>query len=111
MEWGGSKMLRFMGFMARQTEVVDIVELTPNEVVAKINSATDQITRDDAVDATTISGWDSVIYEIRDEWKLKPDKQRGVIFSEPLSGHHVVCAINRRPTGDYEFIYEDDPVT
>jgi len=102
-------MLRLMG-MARQTEVVDIVELTPNEVVAKVNAATAQITRDDAVDAKTVSGWSDVIHEIRDSWKGKPDKERGVIFSEPNSGQMCVVAINRRPTGDYEFIYDDDPI-
>jgi hypothetical protein len=103
-------MLRFSGTMARQTEIVDIVELTPNEVVAKVNAATTQITRDDAVSAETVSGWSAVIHEIRDSWKAKPDKERGVIFSEPTSGNMVVCAINRKNTGDYEFIYDDDPV-
>ena len=102
-------MLRFMG-MARQTEVIDIVELTPNEVIAKVNAATNQITRNDAVDAQTVSGWNNVIHEIRDTWRAKPDKERGVIFSEPTSGHMVVCAINRKNTGDYEFIYDDQPV-
>ena len=96
--------------MARQIEVIDIVELTPNEVIAKVNTATTQITRNDAVDAQTVSGWKAVIPEIRDAWASKPDKERGVIFSEPISGQMVVCAINRRPTGDYEFIYDDDPV-
>jgi hypothetical protein len=46
----------------RQTETVDIVELTPNEVVAKVNAATVQITRNDAVDAQTVSGWNNFFY-------------------------------------------------
>jgi len=103
-------MLRFSGTMTRQTEIIDVVELTPNEVVAKVNAASNQITRDDAVTADTVSGWSDVIHEIRDSWKQKPDKERGVIFSEPTSGHMVVCAINRKNTGDYEFIYDDQPV-
>ena len=94
----------------RQTDVIDIVELEPNEVIAKINAATAQITRDDAVDAQTVSGWAAVISEIRDTWKGKPDRERGVIFSEPAVSGYVVCAINRKATGDYEFIYDDDPV-
>jgi hypothetical protein len=98
--------------MGRQIEILDIdaITLEPNEVIAKINEATDQIIRDDAVDAKTVSGWSDVIHEIRDAWRVKPDKERGVIFSEPASGHMVVCAINRRNTGEYEFIYEEDPV-
>lgn len=102
-------MLRFMG-MARQVDVIDIVELTPDEVVAKINAATVPVTRANAVDAESIFDWGDAISTIRDEWKGKPDKERGVIFSEPVSGQMVVCAINRRPTGDYEFIYDDEPI-
>lgn len=96
--------------MVRQTDIVDIVELTPNEVIAKVNAASAQITRSDAIDANTVSGWDSVIPEIRDAWKNKPDKERGVIFSEPPVSGMVVVAINKKPTGEYEFIYDDDPV-
>jgi hypothetical protein len=102
-------MLRLMG-MARQTEVLDITELTPDEVVAKVNAATAQITRDDAIDADTITNWGQVISEIRDEWKGKPDKERGVVFSEPTSGQMVVCDIHRRADGQYEFTYDDAPI-
>ena len=96
--------------MTRQYETVDIIELSPDEVIAKVNSASAQITRNDAVKATTVSGWDEVIPEIKDAWKNKPDKERGVIFSEPVSGQMVVVAINRKNTGDYEFVYDDEPV-
>jgi len=102
-------MLRLMG-MARQTDVIDIVELTPNEVVAKVNAATNSVTRANAIDAESIFDWGDAIASIRDSWKGKPDKERGVIFSEPASGQMCVLAINRRPTGDYEFIYDDDPI-
>ena len=50
-------MLRFLSSMAKQVDVIDIIELTPDEVVAKVNAASAQITRDDAIDALTVSGW------------------------------------------------------
>lgn len=96
--------------MSRVTEIVDITELTPNEVVAKVNAASAQITRDDAVDAKTVSGWSDVVIEIKDALKAKPDKDRGVIFSEPTASGFVVAAINRKSNGEYEFIFDDDPV-
>lgn len=100
-----------MGTMARQSEIVSIVELTPDEVVAKVNAATSQIIRDDAIDAQCVSGWDNVIIEIRDAWKGKPINQRGVIFTEPPVGGFRVVSIQKKDDGDYEFDYDDDPVT
>lgn len=99
-----------MGTMARQSDTFEIVELTPNEVVAKINAATSQIVRDDAVDAQTVSGWGNVISEIRDAWRGKPIKDRGVIFTEPESGQYQVVSIQKKSDGNYEFDYDDDPV-
>jgi len=79
-------MLRFIGTMARQQDIIDIIELTPDEVVAKVNAATVPVTRANAIDAESVFDWQDAIFAIRDAWKGKPDKQRGVIFSEPVSG-------------------------
>jgi hypothetical protein len=96
--------------MGRQVDIVDIVELTPNEVVQKVNDATSNIVRSGCVDAQTIYDWDDAIGDIRDAWKGKPDKDRGVIFTEPVSGEFPVVAIHRGSTGKYKFVYEDTPV-
>ena len=96
--------------MTKQVDIIDIVELSPEEVIAKVNAATTQITRDDAVNADTVSGWSQVISEIRDAWASKPNKERGVIFSEPTSGQMVVIDVHKRADGQYEFTYDDDPV-
>jgi len=96
--------------MVKQIDVIDIVELTPNEVVAKVNTATVPVTRANAVDAESIFDWEDAVFGIRDAWKGKPDKERGVIFSEPVSGQMVVIDIHKRADGQYEFSYDDDPV-
>ena len=103
-------MLRLMGTMTRQIDVIDIVELSPNEVVDKVNVATIPVTRGDAIDAQSIFDWGDAIPTLRDAWKSKPDKERGVIFSEPVSGQMVVVAVNKRSDGTYEFVYDDDPI-
>lgn len=107
---GENIMLRLMGTMARQIDVIDIVELTPDEVVAKINAATVPVVRANAIDAESVFDWADAIQSIRDAWRGKPDKERGVIFSEPVSGQFVVAAINRKSDGQYEFIYDDEQV-
>ena len=96
--------------MAKQTDIIDIVELTPDEVIAKINSATVPVTRANAIDAQTIFDWQDVIFALRDAWRGKPERDRGVIFSEPVSGQMVVIDIHKRADGQYEFTYDDEPI-
>ncbi len=103
-------MLRLIGKMARQSEVVDIIELTPDEVVAKINDAAIPVTRASAIGAESIANWGDAIGDLRDAWKGKPDNERGVIFSEPVVGQFPVVAINRTVSGEYQFVYDDVPV-
>ena len=96
--------------MARQTDIIDIVELTPDEVVGKINAATVPVIRANAIDAESIFDWGDAVLALRDAWRGKPDKDRGVIFSEPVSGQFVIAAINKRSDGQYEFVYDDEAV-
>lgn len=97
--------------MARQSETIDVVELTPNEVVQKLNDATNAVTRADSIDAQTLYAISGVAPEIRDSLFDLSDADRKIIFTEPGSGDFRVVAVNRKSDGNYEFIYDDVPVT
>ena len=95
--------------MARQSDTIDIVELSPNEVVQKINVATNFITRTDSIDAQTLYAVSGIAPEIRDGLFDLPDADRKIVFTEPGSGDYKVVAVSRKSDGNYEFIYDDVP--
>jgi len=76
--------------MAIETMLLDpnaTDDLTPDEVVGKVNTATDQITRPDAIDAEALD----------------------IITTQPASGEFKVKKIQRDSSGKLAVDYDDVP--
>ena len=116
--------------MALQTIVIDpdaAPELTPDEVVAKINAATDDITRAGSVDpsarpievgeigttelsdgAVTNAKADSTL--AKDNLNAMGDTDREYVKTSPTSGEFKIVSVQRNDTGKIEVTYDDVPV-
>lgn len=110
--------------MALQTMVVDSTELTPDEVVQKVNDATTQITRASSVAATArpietdeittakiaaaaVTAPKLSAAAARDNLKAMSDTAREVVLTRPGSGEFPITAVHRNVLGNLEVEYDD----
>lgn len=110
--------------MALQTFIIDSTDLTPDEVVQKVNDASTQITRASSVtsaarpietaEVTTAKLADANVTATklstaaaRDNLKSMSDAAREVVLTRPGSGEFPITAVQRNPTGNLEVEYDD----
>lgn len=110
--------------MTLQTFTVDVTELTPDEVVQKVNDASTQITRASSVasaarpietnEVTTAKIADTNVTApklaaaaARDNLKAMSDVTREVVLTRPGSGEFPVTAVQRNTLGNLELEYDD----
>jgi len=78
---------------------------TGNQIIAKINTATDQITRVD-----TVSGAALEEAFVKASLDAMPDAERGYVQTNPLPGERRVISIQKLPDGKYDVAFDDTPV-
>ena len=91
---------------------------TDDQIVGKVNAATANITRADAVESTAIdlSGKDTDSLSEGSSNKydtgappadLDADTERGIVITDPTTGQYKVIAIHRASDGKLEIDYDD----
>ena len=115
--------------MALQTITIDpnAQYLSDNDIVNKINAATNQITRTNSVSAdarpiqdeeiTTeklaphaVTNTKASITLAKDNLDAMADLERGYIKTSPTSGMFKVISVERKSDGKLEVVYDDTPV-
>jgi hypothetical protein len=89
-------------------------ELTPDQVIAKINAASDDITRASCIDpaARPLSDGEVTSGKLddgvaKDNLDAMSATDRGYIKTEPTSGQFKITAVERKADGKIEFAYDD----
>lgn len=101
---------------------------TDDEIVAKINAATDDITRAGSVDPSArpievgevgsdeiedgaVTATDLADDAARDNLRAMPDKDRGFVETNPVVGEFPVIAVQRDAAGKLDVEYDDVAIT
>jgi hypothetical protein len=91
--------------------------LTPDQVIAKINAAEDNITRVGSVDSAARPIEDAEVTAdklaktaAKDNLDALADTERGYVRTNPAPGEFPIIAVQRDEEGKLDVLYDDVPV-